>query len=206
LKFKEWEPLYKTIISEFGYSEEEDRKAAEVLADIRENDGITPLSGMKGREVVVSGPYYSHFNSDFIIAAGSSLEQMVDKGAEPELIVTDLDGDTDLQCEMNMNGIPVMMHAHGDNIDLIKKWGKRFEGHVIPTCQCDPGDKNLYNFGGFTDGDRAAFAAEHFGAEKIILNGWDFKDPYQGGKTKRKKLRWAEKLLEEIDVPVETYP
>ena len=34
--------------------------------------------------------------------------------------------------------------------------------------------KNVYNFGGFTDGDRSVFWAEEFGAKEIILIGMDF--------------------------------
>lgn len=206
MEFEDWKPLYKEMISEFGYSEEEDRKAAKILVELRESDGLTPLTEMKGRQIEISGPYYSERESEFTIAAGSSLKEMIDQGIEPELIVTDLDGDTSLQSEMNTNGIPVMMHAHGDNIKLLGKWAERFKGHVIPTCQCEPPEKSIYNFGGFTDGDRAAFVAEHFGAKKIILNGWDFEEAHDGGKIKQKKLRWAKMLLKKIDVPVESYP
>lgn len=206
MKFKDWNPLYKEIISEFGYSEKEDKKAAEILVASIENDGLRPLKEMNGRKVEISGPYYSKRKSEFTIAAGSSLEQMIDKGIKPQLLVTDLDGNTSLQSEMNKKGIPVMIHAHGDNIKLLRKWAERFKGHVIPTCQCEPPEKSIYNFGGFTDGDRAAFAAEHFGAEKIKLNGWDFEEPHDGGKIKQKKLHWAKRLLKKIDVPIESYP
>ncbi len=202
MEFKEWEPLYKEILSEFGYSEVKDRISAEFLADERGTDGLSPLRVLGKQEVEIIGPYNTASDKRLNIIAGSSLEQAVDKGVEPDLIVTDLDGDTKLQLEMNLKGVPIVMHAHGDNINLLNKWSSKFKGHVISTCQCKPPDESICNFGGFTDGDRAAFIADHFGAKKIILNGWDFENPYHEGKTKRKKLLWAKKLLPHLKTPV----
>ena len=50
------------------------------------------------------------------------------------------------------------------------------------------------NFGGFTDGDRAAFLADELGAADLRFVGWDFDDPAVGPE-KARKLRWAERLL-----------
>jgi len=63
---------------------------------------------------------------------------------------------------------------------------------------------NVYNFGGFTDGDRCVFLAEEFGASEIILVGMDFgreigrysKDFIKDPKLKVKKMKVARKLLE----------
>ncbi|HWQ19331.1 MAG TPA: hypothetical protein VN455_06085, partial [Methanotrichaceae archaeon] len=64
----------------------------------------------------------------------------------------------------------------------------------LGTCQCRP-PEGLFNFGGFTDGDRCVFLARHFGAGSIRLIGFDFSDP---GVTPRKskKLGWARRLIE----------
>ncbi len=203
LEFEDWKPLYEEIVSDFGYSKESDRRAADLLLNLRGTDDLSPLKDMEGREVEIGGPFYSRTEIDFRIAAGAALRQMIDKGVEPDLIVTDLDGDTRLQIEMNRRGIPVVIHAHGDNIELIKTWSERFDGMVIATCQCEPPGEGIHNFGGFTDGDRAAFLADHFDAENVVLNGWDFENPYGGnGEIKEKKLRWAEKLLKRLDVPI----
>ncbi|MFP4608213.1 MAG: 6-hydroxymethylpterin diphosphokinase MptE-like protein [Candidatus Natronoplasma sp.] len=202
MKFADWEPLYREIRDDFGYSEEEDTKAAEFLVDVRGSDGLRPLRALKGEVIEICGPYFSEVKGGVKIAAGASLEQMLEKGVEPDLMVTDLDGDTALQSEMNSKGIPAVMHAHGDNIDLINGWAKRFEGHVISTCQCKPPKKGIYNFGGFTDGDRAAFIADHFDAEEIILSGWDLEKPYDKREIKKKKLQWAKRLLKRIEIPI----
>ncbi len=203
MQFDKWRPLYHEILSDFGYSIEKDRRAADLLAETRGSDDLSMLSRLKSRKIEIGGPYYLYEDGDrFSIAAGSALAHMIDDGVEPDLIVTDLDGDTDLQREMNLGGVPVVIHAHGDNIQLIKEWAAKFKGHVISTCQCKPPNENIYNFGGFTDGDRAAFIADHFGGEKIILNGWDFENPLPESEIKKKKLKWARRLLDHIEIPV----
>jgi len=63
----------------------------------------------------------------------------------------------------------------------------------VPTTQAAPASP-VRNYGGFTDGDRAAFFADHFGAASLVFPGWDFEDPSVTTE-KRQKLRWAERLL-----------
>ncbi len=203
LKFKDWEPLYEEIILDFDYSKEEDRKSAEILVELRGTDNLSPLRSLKNRNVEIGGPYYSKSDAKITVAAGSAVSQIVDQGVEPDLLVTDLDGTKKLQKDLNLKNTPAVLHAHGDNIDIIKKWANKFEGHVVSTCQCDPPKKGIYNFGGFTDGDRACFIADHFGAKKIVLNGWDFDRPFERNSSeKRKKLKWAKRLIESIDITI----
>ncbi len=65
----------------------------------------------------------------------------------------------------------------------------------------------LYNFGGFTDGDRAVFLAHHFGSRSIQLLGFDFENvgekPNCDEKTKLKKLGWAKRLITSLGVKVD---
>jgi uncharacterized Rossmann fold enzyme len=68
------------------------------------------------------------------------------------------------------------------------------ENAVIPTCQCRP-PEYLFNFGGFTDGDRCLFLADAFDAASVILIGFDFDDP-DVPPLKKEKLKCAEKLIE----------
>ncbi|MCZ7371501.1 MAG: hypothetical protein O8C66_13440, partial [Candidatus Methanoperedens sp.] len=53
---------------------------------------------------------------------------------------------------------------------------------------------NIYNFGGFSDGDRCVFLAHAFGARNITLIGFYFEDE-NVTEMKKKKLRWARKLI-----------
>jgi len=75
----------------------------------------------------------------------------------------------------------------------------------LGTTQIDPTSfKKLYNFGGFTDGDRTVFLADHFNAKKIFLAGFDFdgnigKYSFADKKNKEiklKKLKWCNHLLQ----------
>jgi uncharacterized Rossmann fold enzyme len=66
----------------------------------------------------------------------------------------------------------MVVHAHGDNITQVRRILPKLSERVIGTTQVEPFGK-LYNFGGFTDGDRAAFIAHELGASKIWLAGMD---------------------------------
>jgi uncharacterized Rossmann fold enzyme len=65
---------------------------------------------------------------------------------------------------------------------------------VIGTAQCRP-PESLYNFGGFTDGDRCVFLAKELGAASIKLVGFDYEDDSVTPR-KRQKLGWAKRLIE----------
>jgi len=63
---------------------------------------------------------------------------------------------------------------------------------------------NVYNFGGFTDGDRSVFLAEELGASQIILVGMDLgneigkyysKSTVQDSELKKAKMKVAKRLL-----------
>ena len=91
-----------------------------------------------------------------------------------------------------------MIHAHGDNIEALKRYVPLFSGKVMGTTQVRPFGL-LHNFGGFTDGDRAVLMARHFSATDIRLIGFNFEEPRpkEGREigTKRKKLSWARRLI-----------
>ncbi|MFO8110051.1 MAG: 6-hydroxymethylpterin diphosphokinase MptE-like protein [Thermoplasmata archaeon] len=202
LDYHEWHPIYMKILRRFGFSHGEDIKSAHLLGELRGSDGLAPLKSLKGKRVEIQGPLIEKTYSDVCISAGSALSAALKKGASPDLMVTDLDGDTHKQLETNLEGVPAVIHAHGDNMDLVKRWAQEFTGHVVSTCQCRP-IKGVYNFGGFTDGDRAVFIADHFGAGEILLNGWDFEPSVEKvGPVKQAKLRWAKRLVKLVDAPV----
>ena len=89
-------------------------------------------------------------------------------------------------------GSIVLIHAHGDNRDKLEKYVPRFR-RFIATTQARPFDR-VYNFGGFSDGDRCVFVAKEFEAERIRLAGFDFDDPLVNP-IKKKKLNWAKELI-----------
>ncbi|NMB78706.1 MAG: DUF115 domain-containing protein, partial [Methanomicrobiales archaeon] len=128
-----------------------------------------------------------------VFAADAAAEVLDDHGIRPDAIFTDLDGATDRFIDMNREGTIIVIHAHGDNMPLLNHWVKRFPGKVVGTTQAAPLPR-VYNFGGFTEGDRAVFAADDMGASAITLAGFDLDDT-NVDPMKRGKLHWARKLL-----------
>jgi len=127
-----------------------------------------------------------------IISADGATSKLLDVGLIPDIIVSDLDGCVEDILEANRKGAVVVVHAHGDNIHLVREHVPALT-NVVGTTQSKPFD-TVYNFGGFTDGDRCAYMATAFGANNILLLGFDFDDA-SVSYMKRKKLRWASYLL-----------
>jgi uncharacterized Rossmann fold enzyme len=101
--------------------------------------------------------------------------------------------------ELTAEGTPVAVHAHGDNIPEVREYVPGFDhAAVLPTTQAAPAGP-VHNVGGFTDGDRAAFLADHLDAGHLVFPGWDFDDLGVGAE-KRAKLRWAERLLRWLEL------
>jgi len=216
MRFSDWEPIYEEILEEFGFSRYEDEEAARLLQKLlagREND-LSPQdldSVIRGREVVVCGngpslpgglaealgggqgsPEPSKRNDPVIIAADGATTQLLAAGALPDVIVTDLDGFMPDILAANARGSAAVVHAHGDNIPALKEYVPRLR-RVLGTTQAEP-IEGIYNFGGFSDGDRCAFLAKSFGAAKIRIIGFDYDDPTVTPK-KKMKLWWAKRLV-----------
>lgn len=216
MNYEEWEPLYLQIVTEFGYSVEEDRKSAEFLIDLiakerrAVNVDLIMNSLIRGFRFVLLGPCTldgmelgeirkriktgSHSLSTVGYGTGNALRA----GLKSKLTFTDLDGTPQDDVDANRGGSVTVIHAHGDNIPSLREWVSKFPGPIIPTCQCKP-ILGISNWGGFTDGDRAYCVLKHFGAGRIDLFGFDFRNPCGSKRvdieTKMKKLAWAEKII-----------
>lgn len=197
--FSEWEPHYQEILEYFGFRREEDEEAARILARLLDRDNLISLVTMTcGNEVTVCGnaPCLKDEIGEIrgiVFAADAAADVLEDNGVRPDAVFTDLDGATDRLISMNREGTIVVIHAHGDNIPLLNHWVPRFPGKIVGTTQAAP-LPHVHNFGGFTDGDRAVFAAEELGASRVILAGFDLDDE-NVDPLKRGKLFWARKLL-----------
>jgi len=199
MNFEEWEPCYREIIDYFGFDRAADEEAALVLASLLDRDNLLSLASLTdGNEVTVCGnaPCLKDELSKIrgvVFAADAATEVLDAAGICPDAIFTDLDGATDRFVDLNNQGTIIVVHAHGDNIPLLRHWVPRFRGTIVGTTQAAP-LPHVYNFGGFSDGDRAVFAADELGAATIILVGFDLDDP-DVDPMKRGKLFWARKLL-----------
>lgn len=214
MQFINWFPYYQEIREEFGYSTEKDQKAAYLLSRLikKKSLGLKKLGKkINGKDVLVigAGPSLDD-NIDFIrknkryvkIVADGAVEALITNRIKPDIVVSDLDGNPTFLKKAENLGALMVIHAHGDNEKAIEKLIPKFKG-VIGTTQVMPVE-NVYNFGGFTDGDRSAFMAEEMGAKSIILVGMDLTEQstkYSKGnsvdkKLKAKKLKRAKILLE----------
>ena len=199
VKYEEWEPIYQEICEYFAFSPAEDDRAAHLLAGLIPSDAYPRLSDcVKNQPVTVCGNAPSLKREldkarGVIIAADAAAAVLLDGGVTPDIIVTDLDGIDEYAVDLNSAGTILVVHAHGDNIPRIKAWVPRFTGPVVGTCQGLPFD-SIYNFGGFTDGDRAVFLAHYLGATSVNLIGFDCDDP-DVTPMKMGKLFWTRKLL-----------
>lgn len=199
MRFEEWEPHYQEILDYFGFDRSADEEAAKVLSEILQSDDIGLLKDrIFGKVVTVAGnapSLSSELNriEGVVIAADAASLVLYNKGIIPDVIFTDLDGAEDAFITMNEQGTIIVIHAHGDNIPLLRRWVPKFRGPIMGTTQSFP-LPHIHNFGGFTDGDRAVYAADALLAERVILIGFDLSDP-SVDPMKKGKLLWARKLL-----------
>ena len=203
MRFKEWEPIYEQILSDLGFDRAGDESARDVAAEFAHPFDDGRLADLDGASVAVVGAApslaaelktFDDSTVDAIVAASTAADTVAAAGLSVDLMVTDLDKNTDTACELTHSETPVAAHAHGDNIPALREWLPRFDPEwTLVTTQAEP-QEPVANFGGFTDGDRAAFIADAFGAADLRFLGWQFDDP-SVDPLKARKLRWAEQLL-----------
>jgi hypothetical protein len=206
-----WLPIYERICIDFGYDPAKDLESANKLASFLGSRGLVALEDVRGRfpaTVLVCGgaprladELSSMTVTEFVVAADGATTVLAESGVKVDAIVTDLDGIVEDQISMNAEGVPVFIHAHGDNQQALSRYLDLFPKDVIGTCQCAP-PEGLVNYGGFTDGDRAACISAALGARTVMLAGFDFDRPSEKlGKSmdvKRRKLQWAKEILDEL--------
>jgi uncharacterized Rossmann fold enzyme len=220
MKYRAWEPIYEEILKDFGFKREKDEEAARIASGIISRKGNIGKdvkrvmeSLIKGKAAIICGnaPCLENdirekeFNNDIpsfprkyvVIAADGATSVLLRNAIIPDIVVTDLDGNIADIIYANRLGSIIVVHAHGDNIEVLKKVLPSLNENVICTTQSKPVSPSVHNFGGFTDGDRCVFLAKEFGAKRIELIGFDFEDKNVSEK-KRKKLKWAKRLIGEI--------
>ena len=206
-----WKKKYLEILKEFNYSEKKDLESARRLNLLLKEFPIKKLQQIiedKSVFVIGAGPSLSSslitlkkFKDVPTIVADGAVTALIQQNIIPDVVVTDLDGDLKSLKKIGKKNVIFVVHAHGDNIerlDNISHFKK-----CIGSTQTKPFGK-IFNFGGFTDGDRSVFLADYFNAKKIILLGMDFgttigkysKISVPNKKLKIRKLRRGKKLLE----------
>jgi uncharacterized Rossmann fold enzyme len=201
MEFTTWEPVYEAILADFGYGRDGDERARDELAGLLDDYYTLDAFDVRGDTVAVAGAGPSLEgdletvrSADAVFAASGAARRLHSEGIAVDCMATDLDKTPATARTLTAGGVPVAVHAHGDNRDLLAEHVPTFDhAFVLPTTQAAPVD-GVVNPGGFTDGDRAAFLADALGAGRLTFAGWDFDDPTVD-EEKARKLRWAQRLL-----------
>lgn len=213
-----WWPWYNKIIDIFDYNRFQDQHAADVLSKLLLHKAVdlTELKAqISGQPVLMFGAGPSLEENLREVAGKNLLKRCVVISADgatsallkvakvaPNLVVTDLDGNIHDLLQANKLGSIMVIHGHGDNINRLKKYVLKFK-RAIGTTQVES-RPNVYNFGGFTDGDRAVFLAVAMKAKLVALAGMDLgqvigkysKKKVSSVEVKVSKLRVCKELLE----------
>ncbi len=226
MEFGLWEKYYTEILDDFGFIRKNDEESARLLDEILSTEGcltlddLSAIVGFSDKYIVFgAGPslkdHIKVLKEDYdlrdyvLVAADGATTALIEERIVPDIVATDLDGKLDDILLANIRGANIIVHAHGDNTDRIASITPFFN-NVLGTTQSQP-IGNLYNFGGFTDGDRALFLAVALGASQITLAGMDFGDVVtkysrpnietetaRADDFKKKKLKYAEKFTQWI--------
>ncbi|MFQ6129578.1 MAG: 6-hydroxymethylpterin diphosphokinase MptE-like protein [Candidatus Hadarchaeaceae archaeon] len=183
MRWELWRPWYDDIVRRLGLNRRADLQAAERLNALLPQPNIQGLKNIvQGRDCIVFGAGPSldadlkkleraGFLKKVLIAANGATSAVINH-RNPDIVVTDLDGKIEPQLAAWHRGAWLVVHGHSDNLERVEQVVPNLRERVIGTIQTRAFDK-LFNFGGFTDGDRAAFMAHELGASKIYLAGMD---------------------------------
>ncbi len=188
MEWVEWEPVYQDIVHRLNIDPAQDRKATQVLTQLLKDCDPQPLlkriDELVSEKIVViggAGPSLeNHLNhlkgeniDDYsIVGVDGASTAFLENGIDCDIIVTDLDGNLDDIGEHQKKGAVVVLHAHGDNMEVICE-------HVpsllpaLGSTQVEPTNR-AFLWGGFTDGDRATHLVSAYSPKRIILAGMDF--------------------------------
>ena len=192
--------FYPRIVEDLGINVEMDRLSAKIMHELGKGkllrDDVLRRVIENKRVAIVGGAVEEKdavdLNGfDVLITAGKSVLKI--PNVIPNVHVTDMEEGLEVLLKLEREGCILVLHAHGDNVDRIKEIVPMLKGFVA-TTQVEPFD-GIYNFCGFTDGDRAVSIAVKMGAKEIRLVGFDFK---KAEGIKLKKLRWAKRIIETI--------
>ncbi|MFA7199759.1 MAG: 6-hydroxymethylpterin diphosphokinase MptE-like protein, partial [Methanoculleus sp.] len=152
MRFADWEPHYTAILEYFGFEREADEVAAHQLGVLADRDDVGLLEALiQDRMVTVCGnaPCLAEELDQVegtVLAADAAAEVLVSRGIRPDAVFTDLDGATDLFVDLSRQGTVMVVHAHGDNIPLLRHWVPLLTGPLVATTQAAP-LPSVHNFG-----------------------------------------------------------
>jgi uncharacterized Rossmann fold enzyme len=193
MNLKEKLQLHRRIVATFRFSPYKDFLSGMLLNSLLR---YNYWSNLPHEEIVsVIGPSNPGSEPEgYVIVADSALNYY---RGRYDMIVSDLDGPVE-KIISDRESIKVI-HAHGDNIDLISSNIPKIPGIVLGTTQSIPIGR-VMNIGGFTDGDRSVLMAKLLGAKKVYIHGFDFSNPVDSPPgIKLEKLKLAKEIIGNIE-------
>ena len=234
MNWLDWKPYYAKVIFDLGLDESKDyvvtTSFANLLKQNHPNGFYDVLNKIKEKKISKSwifgaGPsleqdfvifkkFYA-IQSDLIVGVDGACLFLIENEIYPDVIFSDLDGslETLLTCLAHVSIL--ILHAHGDNFDIEPDYYPKYTSFsLLPTVQTKPYEPYLFNFGGFTDGDRAiAGILDWFSNVDIILLGFTFgnlqgkyskptklKNHVQASDFKLKKLAFAKEFIAKLAI------
>lgn len=211
----------------FGWSEHDDTESAEQLLRTLEEHALWSLGK---RELTLERLRQRLVNAERVVLLGAAVEPselqrfnetkvafVAADGAVGVLqsyerlacIVSDFDGAEHLDKAAEA-GQTIVAHAHGDNTSRWKRMLTKWQEHSLPPSlvlshQVTKELPGMYNFGGFTDGDRALCFVLSMGvaSKNIELVGFSTKEIGAWSATttpslKLRKLEWMKRIVSEL--------
>lgn len=189
MEWIDWQPIYQDIVDRLNLDSKMDKQATQLLTEFLKDINPSPLLNLldqkiRNRTVVIcgAGPSLEQHvqslkgRSDYqdlvFVAADGAVSLLLEQDCACDIIVTDLDGDSNHIRQAKQNGALVIVHGHGDNMDKIRDIVPTL-GFVLGSTQVEPTERTFL-WGGFTDGDRACHVVTNYSPKRIILAGMDF--------------------------------
>ena len=147
MDINEWEVWYAEILETLGFSREGDEKTADLLDEILDKKGCLTIDEFfdeimdkKCTEKFIvfgAGPSLKkHINfvkenydlNDYLlVSADGATTAMLEEDLVPDIVATDLDGKMSDLLTANSLGSYFVIHAHGNNEELIDTWTTSFD-------------------------------------------------------------------------------
>lgn len=189
MRWTDWYPTYLDIVQRLDLDIERDKEATELLTSLLENIKPKPLleqlrKTITGKIAIVCGAGPSldrHLDSlktngdlsdSVIVAADGAVSVVLEQDIGCDVVATDLDGDLEHLTEVNNKGALLIVHGHGDNMEIVRSAVPEL-GNILGSTQVEPTHR-AFLWGGFTDGDRACHIVSEYSPAKIVLAGMDF--------------------------------
>lgn len=219
---QQWfECFYPKVQEALHYSRRDDELSRDILSNLLSYKRLREprsLSAILNRTLVVmvgAGPsldsdlngleHYLHRNGPPIVAADGAADALYERNLSPSIIVSDLDSCSTQNLVRNSKDGYVFVHAHGDNLNLVKRILPELGGCLYGTTQVSSAPR-VENFGGLTDGDRACYIISSYDPRAILIAGMDFgtkegrysRNKHDGGATPKRNLKlvWGKRSLE----------